>query len=191
LAFRHALRVSELVDIRRQQIDLDTSSIHVRRAKNGTPGIHGLQGDELRLLRALRRGSRLAATNIAARLVIRRLVELGPKVKQSEKLEMDQKPEGSARDYRGSDLPDLGRFAEAILLRRRLVEEGEGEIVTPRSGHIPNHYGWYVGRSAGRTAMLYFVNHHQTATSGRAARDQDFSERSALDVVAGGALINI
>ena len=26
-----------------------------RRAKNGTPGIHGLQGDELRLLRALRR----------------------------------------------------------------------------------------------------------------------------------------
>ena len=28
---------------------------HIRRAKNGTPGIHGLQGDELRLLRALRR----------------------------------------------------------------------------------------------------------------------------------------
>lgn len=27
----------------------------IRRAKNGTPGIHGLQGDELRLLRALRR----------------------------------------------------------------------------------------------------------------------------------------
>jgi hypothetical protein len=27
----------------------------VARAKNGTPGIHGLQGDELRLLRALRR----------------------------------------------------------------------------------------------------------------------------------------
>jgi hypothetical protein len=55
LAFRLALRVSELVDIRRQQIDLDTATIHIRRAKNGTPGIHGLQGDELRLLRALRR----------------------------------------------------------------------------------------------------------------------------------------
>jgi hypothetical protein len=27
----------------------------IRRAKNGTPGIHGLQGDELRLLRVLRR----------------------------------------------------------------------------------------------------------------------------------------
>jgi integrase len=55
LAFRHALRVSELVNIRWQQIHLDTATIDIRRAKNGTPGIHGLQGDELRLLRALRR----------------------------------------------------------------------------------------------------------------------------------------
>jgi type 1 fimbriae regulatory protein FimB/type 1 fimbriae regulatory protein FimE len=55
VAFRHALRVSELVDLRWQQIDLDTAAIHIRRAKNGTPGIHGLQGNELRLLRALRR----------------------------------------------------------------------------------------------------------------------------------------
>ena len=53
MAFRHALRVTELVDIRWQQID--TATIHIRRAKNGAPGIHGLQGDELRLLRALRR----------------------------------------------------------------------------------------------------------------------------------------
>ena len=55
LAFRHALRVSELVDLRWQQISLDTATIHVQRAKNGTPSVHGLQGDELRLLRALRR----------------------------------------------------------------------------------------------------------------------------------------
>ena len=55
MAFRHALRVSELVNIRWQQIHLDTATIDIRRAKNGTPGIHGLQGDELRLLRALRR----------------------------------------------------------------------------------------------------------------------------------------
>ena len=48
MAFRHALRVSELVDIRWQQIHLDTATIDIRRAKNGTPGIHGLQGDELR-----------------------------------------------------------------------------------------------------------------------------------------------
>ena len=55
MAFRHGLRVSELVDIRWQQIHLDTATIDIRRAKNGTPGIHGLQGDELRMLRALRR----------------------------------------------------------------------------------------------------------------------------------------
>jgi integrase len=55
MAFRHALRVSELVGLRWQQIHLDTATIHITRAKNGTPGNHGLQGDELRLLRALRR----------------------------------------------------------------------------------------------------------------------------------------
>jgi type 1 fimbriae regulatory protein FimB/type 1 fimbriae regulatory protein FimE len=55
MAFRHALRVSELVSLRWEQADLKTATLHVRRAKNGTPGVHGLQGDELRLLRALRR----------------------------------------------------------------------------------------------------------------------------------------
>jgi type 1 fimbriae regulatory protein FimB/type 1 fimbriae regulatory protein FimE len=55
LAFRHALRVSELVDIKVEQIDLKAATIHIRRAKNGAPGIHGLQGDELRLIRALLR----------------------------------------------------------------------------------------------------------------------------------------
>jgi integrase len=54
MAFRHALRVSELVDLRWQQIDLDTQSVHIRRAKNGTPGIHRLDNAEMRLLRARR-----------------------------------------------------------------------------------------------------------------------------------------
>ena len=55
MAYRHALRVSELVDLRVDQMDLKAATIHVRRAKNGTPGIHGLQGDELRLIRAVMR----------------------------------------------------------------------------------------------------------------------------------------
>jgi integrase len=55
LAYRHALRVSELVDMRVEQFDLKAGTVHVRRAKNGTPGIHGLQGDELRLIRTLLR----------------------------------------------------------------------------------------------------------------------------------------
>src|ERR1700752_824566 len=41
MAFRHALRVSELVTLRWQQIHLDTATIHVSRAKNGTPSVHG------------------------------------------------------------------------------------------------------------------------------------------------------
>jgi site-specific recombinase XerD len=53
LTYRHALRVSELVDLRVDQFDLKAATVHVSRAKNGTPGIHGLQGDELRLIRAL------------------------------------------------------------------------------------------------------------------------------------------
>jgi integrase len=55
LAYRHALRVSELVGIQIEQLDLKAGTIHIVRAKNGTPGIHGLQGDELRLIRALMR----------------------------------------------------------------------------------------------------------------------------------------
>jgi hypothetical protein len=63
----------------------------------------------------------LGAIDIAARLVTRRLVKLG---RSKVKIGNGPETEGSARDYRGSDLPDLGRFAEAILLRRRLVELG-------------------------------------------------------------------
>jgi len=55
MAFLHALRVSELVGLRWQQIDLTTHTIHIIRAKNGTPSNHRLEGDELRFLRALRR----------------------------------------------------------------------------------------------------------------------------------------
>ena len=47
MAFLHALRVSELVDLRWQQVHLETHTIDIRRAKNGTPGIHGLAGDEI------------------------------------------------------------------------------------------------------------------------------------------------
>jgi integrase len=37
LAFRHGLRASELVDLRREQVDLENAILHVRRVKQGTP----------------------------------------------------------------------------------------------------------------------------------------------------------
>ncbi len=55
LAYRHGLRVSELVDLRWDQVDFATSTLHVRRVKRGTPSTHPILGDELRALRRLQR----------------------------------------------------------------------------------------------------------------------------------------
>ena len=51
LAFRHGLRVSELVALRWEQVDLKQGLLHVRRRKNGLPSTHPLRGVELRALR--------------------------------------------------------------------------------------------------------------------------------------------
>src|SRR5271169_5778003 len=50
LAYRHGLRVSELVGLRREQVDLKQGLLHVRRHKNGLPSTHPLRGPELRAL---------------------------------------------------------------------------------------------------------------------------------------------
>src|SRR5262245_53362916 len=39
------------------QVELDHGRMHVRRAKNGTPSVHPIRGDEIRALRKLRRES--------------------------------------------------------------------------------------------------------------------------------------
>jgi type 1 fimbriae regulatory protein FimB/type 1 fimbriae regulatory protein FimE len=48
VAFRHGLRVAELIDLRWDQIEFENGRLHVRRAKNGTPSVHPIHGDELR-----------------------------------------------------------------------------------------------------------------------------------------------
>lgn len=55
VAYRHGFRVSELTDLRWEQIEFSSASLHVRRVKQGTPSTHPLLGDELRALRRLRR----------------------------------------------------------------------------------------------------------------------------------------
>lgn len=55
IAYRHALRVGELIALRWDQIDLSQGLLHVNRLKNGTPSTHPLHGPELRALRRLLR----------------------------------------------------------------------------------------------------------------------------------------
>jgi integrase len=55
IAFRHGLRVSELCGLQWSDIEFETGTLHLRRAKGGTTATHPLLGDELRTLRALKR----------------------------------------------------------------------------------------------------------------------------------------
>jgi integrase len=57
LTYRHGLRAAEVVDLRWEQVDFKTASLHVRRVKNGTPSTHPLTGRELRALRQHQRES--------------------------------------------------------------------------------------------------------------------------------------
>lgn len=54
MAFRHALRVSELCRLRWDDADLKAATLHVRRLKGSIDGTHPLDGDEVRALRRLR-----------------------------------------------------------------------------------------------------------------------------------------
>jgi integrase len=51
VAYRHGLRASELVALRRDDIDLATGRLHVRRAKSGDASVHPISARESRALR--------------------------------------------------------------------------------------------------------------------------------------------
>ena len=55
LAYRHGFRVSELIALRWDQIDLKQGLLHVNRLKNGTPSNHPIRRPEIRALRRLQR----------------------------------------------------------------------------------------------------------------------------------------
>jgi type 1 fimbriae regulatory protein FimB len=52
LAFRHGLRVSELIDMRISDVDLGTGRLFVHRLKGSLSTSQPLEGDEIRALRA-------------------------------------------------------------------------------------------------------------------------------------------
>jgi type 1 fimbriae regulatory protein FimE len=56
VAYRHGLRVSELISLRWDQVDLRQGLLHVTRRKHGIASVHPLRGPELRALRHLLRG---------------------------------------------------------------------------------------------------------------------------------------
>ena len=55
IAYRHALRVSELVTLRWDSVDLQQGLLHVNRLKGGVTSSHPIRGVEIRALRRLKR----------------------------------------------------------------------------------------------------------------------------------------
>src|SRR5262245_1336223 len=54
-ANRNAPRASGLCDLGWPQVERSAGRLHVRRAKNGSPSVHPMQGEEIRALRRLQR----------------------------------------------------------------------------------------------------------------------------------------
>ena len=54
VAYRHGLRISELISLRWTQVDLKEGRLHVNRKKNGISSVHPLYGPEIRALRKLK-----------------------------------------------------------------------------------------------------------------------------------------
>src|SRR6266566_4299411 len=55
VAYRHGLRASEICDLRWEQVEFASATMHVSRVKSGKPSTHPIRGDELRALRKLHR----------------------------------------------------------------------------------------------------------------------------------------
>ncbi|MBO0719310.1 MAG: tyrosine-type recombinase/integrase [Blastocatellia bacterium] len=80
MAYRHGFRVSELIDVRLEELHLDAGRLSVRRLKDGTDSEHPIEGDELRAIRAWLR-ERSSSRFAESRLLF--LGERGPLTRQA------------------------------------------------------------------------------------------------------------
>ena len=80
MTYRHGLRVSEVVDLRLKDLDLDTGRMYVRRKKGSLSTHQPLEGDEVRALRAWLR-ERAQRTDARSSYLF--LSERGPMTRQA------------------------------------------------------------------------------------------------------------
>jgi len=81
MAYRHGLRVSELIDIRLTDLDLATARLFVRRKKGSLSTHQPIEGDEIRAIRAWLRERALDGNAACSPLLF--LSERGPMTRQS------------------------------------------------------------------------------------------------------------
>ncbi len=67
IGFRHGLRASELCELQWTDVEFETATLHIRRAKGGTMATHPLLGDELRALRSMKREAKSAFIFVSER----------------------------------------------------------------------------------------------------------------------------
>lgn len=80
-AYRHGMRVSELIDLRLEEVDLEGATLRVRRSKGSVTTQQPIEGDELRAIRAwLRERSAMTYAEGSPFLF---LSERGPMTRQS------------------------------------------------------------------------------------------------------------
>jgi integrase len=58
IGYRHGLRASELCELQWSDVEFESATLHIRRAKGGTTTTHPILGDEMRALRALKRDAK-------------------------------------------------------------------------------------------------------------------------------------
>ena len=94
IAYRHGLRASELCDLQWSQVDFNAGTLRVRRRKQGSPGTHPLQGDEIRALRRLQSGRFVFLTERDGPMTPKALHALFARIGQRAELPFPVHPQG-------------------------------------------------------------------------------------------------